>query len=186
MRSPRRRTSVAAAAVLCGVGLAGAAAAQEYCVACTGPDAVYRCTIDQASPTGMPLKMLCVSTLAKEGGHATCAVRGGTVFDCNGPIRRIDAKAVGAALPRPPVQAPPAAGAALPPTAGADGAKQQAGPPQPPKPAPGPESEPPKTVEELAKRVGKSSGESLGKAGSTISDQTSKAWRCLTSLFKSC
>ena len=65
-------------------------AAQEYCVACTGPDAVYRCVIEQANSTGMPLKMLCISTLARDGAHGTCAIRQGTVFDCNGPIRRID------------------------------------------------------------------------------------------------
>lgn len=161
------------------------ATAQEFCVACNGPDAVYRCVIDHAVPQGIPLKMLCLGTLAKQGAHATCAVRGGTVFDCNGPIRRIDARAANQALAQPP--APPATavqpGAASPPVA-AGGQALPAQPEQQPK-AP-PSNEPPKTVEELAKRVSKSSGESLGKAGSAISDSTAKAWGCLTSLFKSC
>lgn len=165
--------------------LATEAAAQEFCVACTGPDAVYRCVIDQAVPQGIPLKMLCLGTLAKQGAHATCAVRGGTVFDCNGPIRRIDARAANQALAPPPApaSAPGQPGAASAPVA-AGGQALPGQPDQQPK-APPPE-EPPKTVEELAKRVSKSSGENLGKAGSAISNSTAKAWGCLTSLFKSC
>ncbi len=155
--------------------------AQEYCVACNGPDAVYRCVIDQAVPQGMPLKMLCLGEMARQGGHATCAVRGGTVFDCNGPIRRIDAKAANQALAQPPpASAPPAASSSAPPAA----VQPSLHPDQKPKPPP--VDEPPKTVEELAKRVSKSSGENLNKAGSAISNSTAKAWGCLTSLFKSC
>jgi hypothetical protein len=52
--------------------LAGRAEAQEYCVACTEPSAVYRCVIDGARPGGgQSLQMLCVTSMAKEG-HATC------------------------------------------------------------------------------------------------------------------
>lgn len=154
------------------------ASAQEYCVACTGPVAVYRCAIDQAVPTGMPLKMLCVSTMAREGGHATCAVRGGTVFDCNGPVKRIDAKAAGQALNGPATTA--ASTMTSQPASGSSDA-------QPEGQAPAIQVKgPPKTVEELAKRMTKSSGESLGKAGSTIADTTTKAWECLKSFFKAC
>lgn len=141
------------------------AAAQEYCVACTEPNAVYRCVIEQAVPTSASLKMLCIGALAREGGHATCAVRSGTVFDCNGPIRRIDARSasdvLGGAIATPANASPVLT---------------------PPDPAAKPENAPPGTVEEVAKQMSKSSGEALGKAG----EVTRKAWGCVASLFKSC
>lgn len=187
MRSAPTTKRLLAAALAAGgsLALAPEAGAQEYCVACTGPDAVYRCVIEQAVPQGIPLKMLCIGTLARDGKHATCAVRGGTVFDCNGAIRRIDAKAASQALSQPASPPPAAEKTAAPPAPGAAGAQ-----PLPAQPAQKPKApasdEPPKTVEELAKRVTKSSGESLDKAGSAISTSTAKAWACLTSLFKSC
>ena len=64
--------------------------AQEYCVACTEPPGLYRCIIEGARPGGsQPLQMLCITAMAKEGHHATCGVKGGTVFDCNGPVKRV-------------------------------------------------------------------------------------------------
>src|SRR5262245_53313675 len=76
---------------LLGCGFAvSRAAGQEYCVACAEPKAVYRCVIEGARPGGQqPLQLLCTVTMAKEGGHASCSVRGGTVFECDGPIRRV-------------------------------------------------------------------------------------------------
>ena len=68
----------------------GAASAQEFCVACNGPPAVYRCVIgDARQAQGQPLQQFCTTTLAKEGAHAECGIRKGTVFDCDGPIKRI-------------------------------------------------------------------------------------------------
>src|SRR5262245_10504541 len=70
--------------------LVGQAEAQEYCVACSEPSAIYRCVIEGAQPRGgQSLQMLCVTTLAKQGGHATCSVKGGTVFECNGAVKRV-------------------------------------------------------------------------------------------------
>ena len=70
--------------------LVGQAEAQEYCVACSEPSAVYRCVIEGAQPRGgQSLQMLCVTTMAKQGGHATCSVKGGTVFECNGAVKRV-------------------------------------------------------------------------------------------------
>lgn len=185
---PRQSTRyLSVVALACGATavLATEAGAQEYCVACTGPEAVYRCVVEQAVPQGIPLKMLCLGTLSRDGGHATCAVRGGTVFDCNGPIRRIDAKAANQAATQPAPPPPAADKAAVPPVPGAAGVQPPPG--QAAQKAKSPaDSEPPKTVEELAKRVTKSSGESLDKAGSAIANSTSKAWGCLTSLFKTC
>lgn len=188
-------------------GIATSAGAQEYCVACTGPDAVYRCVVDVGKPQQMPLKLLCVSTLARTGGHATCAVRGGTVFDCNGPIRRI-----GAATPS--VGSPSAAGSAVTTAAGAaaiatqGGAAPQRSDTAAPKPSPvsavptqGPASaaraspqpsgqrphkQSQQTVEQLAKQAAKSTSNTLKKAGKSIKRSTSKAWNCIASLFNSC
>src|SRR5215475_15503729 len=70
------------------VGL-GTATAQEYCVSCTQPNAIYRCVIEDARPGGQSLTGLCLTALTREGGHAACRVKGGTVFDCNGPIKRV-------------------------------------------------------------------------------------------------
>lgn len=68
----------------------GAAWAQEFCVACAGPPAVYRCVIgDARQAQGQPLQQFCTTTLAREGAHAECGIRKGTVFDCDGPIKRI-------------------------------------------------------------------------------------------------
>jgi hypothetical protein len=70
--------------------LAGRAEAQEYCIACTEPAAVYRCVIDGARPGGgQSLQMLCITSMAKDGNHATCGIKRGTVFDCDGPVKRV-------------------------------------------------------------------------------------------------
>src|SRR6516164_8994923 len=68
----------------------GSAEGQEFCVACSNPPGIYRCVIDGAQPRGgQSLQMLCVTAMAKEGGHATCSVKRGTVFDCDGVVKRI-------------------------------------------------------------------------------------------------
>lgn len=174
-----------------GASCTSAAWAQEYCVACLGPDAVYRCAFDNAAPTGMPLKLLCTSTLARQGGHTSCSIKGGTVFECDAPIRRIDATVAANALRSPadsspdqPRGADPAAAA----TAGRETIKPASAPPGRSAPIPAkakPESSP-QTVEQLAKDVTRSSKESLGKAGDTIGATARKAWDCLKSFLKSC
>lgn len=155
--------------------------AQEYCVACTGPTAVYRCTIDGARPGGsQPLQTLCVTAMAKEGQHAACNVKGGTVFDCNGPVKRVSwaayneqpSKATG-----PEKAKPPQASQRLPPVDDP--------------------SQPPRTVEEMAKRANQKTAEQIKKAnedmkdnaesfGDKVGDGTKKTWRCITSLFTRC
>ena len=82
---------------LVGVGLgslvmsaAGQAAAQEYCVACSEPNGLYRCVIDGAQPRGgQSLQMLCVTAMAKDGKHATCSVKRATVFECDGAVKHV-------------------------------------------------------------------------------------------------
>ena len=69
---------------------AGSAAGQEFCVACSDPPGIYRCVIDGAQPRGgQSLQLLCVTAMAREGGHATCSVKRGTVFDCDGIVKRV-------------------------------------------------------------------------------------------------
>ena len=68
----------------------GTAEAQEYCVGCSEPNALYRCVIEGAQPRGgQSLQMLCVTAMAKDGGHATCSVKRGTVFECDGAVKRV-------------------------------------------------------------------------------------------------
>src|SRR5262245_7118735 len=44
--------------------LVASAEAQEYCVACADPPAVYRCVIEGARPGGsLPLSVLCVTAM---------------------------------------------------------------------------------------------------------------------------
>ena len=192
--SRRHLTLEVTAAVLCIMAASARAEAQEYCVSCKGPDAVYRCVLDVEKPPGMPLKMLCITRLAKEGGHASCSVRGGTVFDCVGPKRIVSANPP-ATTPIKPQGAPHQDGGA--PTPPAPG-------PMPPKSAPvikpaapdnaklppakpgAAQNQPPQTVEELAKRTGQASTQTLKQATDQISESSKKAWNCVTSLFKSC
>ncbi len=178
------RTSAVRSAALLGASLAAGtylstqAQAQEFCVACEGPAAVYRCVLEGIGPAqAQPLKVVCVTTIAKELGHASCSVKGGTVLDCNGPIKRVQAQ--GRALPGPD-------GALPEPTIVA----------APLKPVPDPTSEP-KTLEEVARRMGKSTsdgakdtgaavGNAVKKTGDAIGGAVQKTWTCVTTLFKAC
>jgi hypothetical protein len=171
--------------------LPGTVAAQEYCVVCTQPQAVYRCVIADARPVdNQPLQLMCISTMAREGGHASCAARGGTVFECDGPIKRISVAA-------PPLKANDAAAAtgasqtiAKPgeqaPTKADDPAAGKGGDPTLAKEIKAPPKHPPQTVEQLAKQIAKSSGEQVEKAGRSIGSTARKAWTCVTSLFTTC
>jgi hypothetical protein len=162
------------------LALWGVAEAQEYCVQCSEPNALYRCVIDGAQPQGgQPLQMLCVTAMAKAGGHATCSVKRGTVFDCDGPVKRVPWAAITAPATAPQPQQPAAAG-----TQG--------------DPASKPSSEgPPQTVVEMAKRANQQTADQMKKAGENItqgaksmgdavSNATKKTWECMTSLFTRC
>jgi hypothetical protein len=130
--------------------------------------------------------MLCIGTLARQGGHSTCAVRSGTVFDCNGPVKRIDASAASDPVGGPAVE-PPNADRSAPQSAPAAPVTANPTPQQaPPSPATKPANATPRTVEEVAREMSKSSGEALGKAGDAIAGSTRKAWGCVTSFFKAC
>jgi hypothetical protein len=154
------------------VGL-GAASAQEYCVSCTQPNAIYRCVIEDARPGGQPLTRQCLTALTREGGHAACSVKGGTVFDCNGPIKRVPWTALENGRVAEPAPAQPAI-----------------------QPAPGAKLEPkgePKTMLDLAKRANENlqkanddAKEQAQSAGQAIGNATKKTWDCMLSLFTRC
>ncbi len=151
------------------------AEAQEYCVACTGPTGMYRCIIEGARPGGsQPLQMLCVTAMAKEGQHAACSVKGGTVFDCTGPVKRVPWANYNAPAPKGTAQE------ALQPKA------------QAPPPATDP-NQPPRTVEEMAKRANQQTAEQIKKTNDDVKgkveafgDTTKKTWHCIASLFTRC
>ena len=157
--------------------LGAAAAAQEYCVACSEPNALYRCVIDGAQPQGgQPLQMLCVTAMAKAGGHSTCTVKRGTVFDCDAPVRRVPWTASNA-----PAATAPGASAA----------------PADPGSTKGSPEDPPQTVVEMAKRANQQTADQMKKAGENLkegaksmgdamSNATKKTWDCMTSLFTHC
>jgi hypothetical protein len=152
---------------------AAPAAAQEYCVACTGPAASYRCVVDGAQPGGrQPLQVLCITTMAKDGGHESCSVSHGTVFDCKGPVKHIDWAAL---------NAPAQAAAPAPPKSEAPAATQ-----------PAPQAEP-KTLVDLAKqnnekmkKANEDFKESVRSANKTFGDAAKKTWDCMTSFFTRC
>lgn len=157
--------------------------AQEHCVSCTGPVGLYRCTIDGARPgVTSSLQLLCVERMARDGGHASCSVkRGVTVFDCDGPVRRImvtDADA-------PPVN--PGVGG---PATGTGGAASSPPPAQASDASPKGE---PKTMLEVAKRAKEATDAEFKKAGEQMKSSAEKtntgfknAWRCMTTFFTRC
>ena len=115
--------------------------------------------------------------MAKEGGHGKCAVKGGTVFDCKGPVKRVPWAAYN--------EPPPVKGSIAPPPKQADNPRSA----EP--------SQPPATVEEMAKRANESTAEQikqanedvkakLGSFGQKVGDTTKKTWNCIASLFTRC
>lgn len=166
------------------------ASAQEYCVDCKSPDAIYRCVIDNSGRPGVPLKMQCMTALAQSGKHASCSIKGGTVFDCDGPIFRLDAR-LPVTPPISPAAPPPEKSGATNPT-GPPAETKRSEPAAPPSASPKREPQPtktdgtPRTVEALAKEMTKSSSETLDKAGGAIANGARQTWDCIASFFKSC
>lgn len=165
----RASTTIAAAVML----MPATAFAQEYCVACTEPSALYRCIIDNARPgVASSLQVVCINRIATEGGHGQCAVRRGvTVFECDGIVKRISMAN----------DAPPAT-AGAPPSAPAPAAP--VGTHAAPKSAPevADPNEPPKTVAEMAKRAKAGNDRQMKEAGSFFK----KTLGCIASLFTKC
>jgi hypothetical protein len=150
------------------------ALAAEVCVVCTGPDATYRCTVDQASKIerlrsgDRALQYMCITALAKAGGHTKCRVSRDASGFCAGEARSIGLAELEAAL-----------GGAGPAPDGPEGHEAAPKPTQP---------GPPRTVEELARRTTQTSstGAQLEKASEAIGGAMKKSWLCITSLFTQC
>jgi hypothetical protein len=168
------------------------AAAADVCVVCSGPDATYRCTVEQLASIeryrngDRVLQLMCISELAKAGGHTKCRVNRDPGGFCAGEARTIGLSGLESALANTRGISSP------------DGAND-------PGAAPGPaQGGPPKTVEELARRTTEASSEQLKKAGEVVTGSASSAatrlekaggaiggavkntWRCFASFFKQC
>lgn len=137
----------------------GPVAAQEFCVACNGPSAVYRCVIgDARQAQGQPLQQFCTTTLARQGAHAECGIRKGTVFDCDGPIKRIGVASTG-------------------PDKSAQPSKTSAEPEKP---------KPRENVADTVRDLSRDTGKQMEKTGEAAKGAATGVWTCVTSLFKSC
>jgi hypothetical protein len=184
-----RRSLAIALSALTICGFACGAAAEEYCVTCTEPDAKYRCVIAQPHPDAHdehgPLR--CISEIAQRGSHASCSVGAATSGPCATNLQTVT---LPAEAPAQPVPAPAPVYTPVPGPETAVPAKAEA------EPAPQPEA-PPKTVEEFAKKTAKASGDGLKKAGDAVTDgaqsagnavgkAAKKTWDCLSSFFGNC
>ena len=172
--------------------LTGPAVAQGVCVECKGPERGYRCTVKDAERAQQfrggqrALEFLCISEIARAGGHQSCRVSTGYSGPCIGQPHEIDVAQLGkdnVVGGRPPGAEDGAPGS----QAGA-----AVGPSDPP--AKGPVKKgPPETLEELAREtVAKSKAqlsnadEGVKKAGSAVGGAVKQTWDCLASLFKRC
>ena len=91
--SRRMHPPARAALMLLVLGIAASAAsAQEYCVICTAPDAKYRCSIggEPSIAAGASRgQLLCITELARTGGHASCSVGRNSAEPCEGEPRTV-------------------------------------------------------------------------------------------------
>jgi hypothetical protein len=180
--------------------LAAGASAQEFCVTCSGPTAAYRCLIggetENAAARSSRGQFLCITELAKAGGHASCSATRGQSTPCPGETRTVMFSLADPAttplattapqpalVPVPSSTTPLAPGEDLPPVA--------LPPPQPqPAQAPPavetgsapPANEKPNAVEDLANKTGKA----VSDTGKAVGNAVKKSWDCVASLFGDC
>ena len=152
--------------------MALSAQANEICVSCSGPPAVYRCTVDDADGVARYkggdriLQFICTTELSKAGGHQKCRTRRGSAEPCIGMERTVSLSG-------------PIDGIAAQAESDQSGTIEAA-------PAPDKSSAPPKTVEELARRTATASKDQLDKTGSAVGGAMKKSWNCMISLFQDC
>lgn len=182
--------------------LSHGAAAQEYCVTCTGPDATYRCVIGgeaSAAARSARAQFLCITELAKAGAHASCSAARGQNTPCPGETRTVMFSLADPGAPpphdasapqpkRPPPMTPagaPAGGHDLAPVAVPPPEQQQttAAPPPADTGSAGEETPPKQSaVEEFADKTGKA----VNDTGKAVGHAVKKSWDCVTSLFGDC
>lgn len=87
------RLPAGAALALLTLAAAGPARSGEYCVSCSGPEAHYRCTLEGGAMAGADpgARLLCITTLAKDGGHASCSIDRKSAPPCPGDLKIIAA-----------------------------------------------------------------------------------------------
>lgn len=182
------------------VVLSASAVAQEYCVTCTGPEASYRCLIGGEVPPAVRSssgQFLCITELAKAGGHASCSAARGQASPCAGETRTVMYSLADPAGPLAPGTAPPAAGLSPPPAAGLPPISERELAPVPlppvdqqtqaPSVAPAetgtaPAAPKPNMVEDLANKTGKA----VSDTGKAVGGAVKKSWDCVASLFGNC
>jgi hypothetical protein len=193
------RIAPVAASIILWAFLTGAAA-QEFCVTCSGPDATYRCVIGGEATVAARNsrgQFLCITELAKAGGHKSCSAARGQATPCPGetrtvmftvgdpgasPLEPLPSDGATGMAPLAPVPIAPPAPQPLPPPG-----PQQAQPHTPQSPvdtgsAPAGKPEEPNAVENFAKKT----GEAVNDTGKAVGNAVKKSWDCVASLFGDC
>jgi hypothetical protein len=189
----QRRLPIAALLLLW--ALCSSAAAQEYCVTCAGPPATYRCVVagdGSAAAHAARGQFLCITEIAKSGGHASCSAARGQASPCPGETRTVmfslgePGTSPLEASPTPsakPLFVPVPSANELPPVALPPQQAQPAAPPPPVETgtaAPVPPK--PSMVEDLANKTGKA----VNDTGKAVGGAVKKSWDCVASLFGDC
>ena len=177
------------------LALATGAFAQEFCVTCSSPQASYRCLIGGEASTASRSsrgQFLCITELAKAGGHSSCSATRGQATPCPGETRTVmfslgDPEA--SPLETTPMAAPAASTAPLAPTKEISpvplpppGQQQPAHAPQTTQAPEAPQEPKPNAVEKLAKQT----GEAITETGNAVGNAAKKTWDCVASLFGNC
>ena len=177
-----------AGVVVAAMGSAAMAQSQQVCVDCSGPAASYACSVLESDKvahsrnSGRALEFICISELAKAGGHQSCRASRDFVGPCIGQPRLLD-------LSRPSSQ-----------SAVVTDPNSET---EPIKPA-STEPRPPETLEAVAreavaksqaqlsetdrkmKAAAQSAGAEIEKAGTAVGDVVKKSVGCLVTLFTKC
>jgi hypothetical protein len=183
--------------------------AAEMCVKCTGPDASYDCVVNNSSPIDTVTKLYCITALAKEGPHASCAIDRNSTGPCQGARKEFTIPAsTNEGLGAPgqqnagaPIPSSPDGTAVAAPSGGmAPGDQPPVGEP----PDQDVSNAPPKTVQEMVEKgtksasdsfaktqktagnAAKSAGSALENAGSAVGNAAKTSWKCLSSFFSNC
>ena len=160
---------------------------------CSSPGFTYKCSVKDSERIGQSrnaeraLEYVCITELARAGGHQSCRVSREFAGPCIGHARLID-------ISRPADQSAVVPGT----TASGEAADAKAGAPKPAG------QEPPQTLEALArdtvsksqqqlsetdqkmKNAAKSAGAEIEKAGNAVGDAVKKSVGCLVTLFTKC
>ena len=162
------------------------AEAQEYCVTCKGPDATYRCVIGgdaTVAARNSRGQFLCITELAKAGGHSSCSAARGQATPCPGETRTVmfTLGDPGAS----PLEQPTTTGATAPghlaPVETMPAPLQGQAPVNPQATAPVEEKKP-TAVEDFANKTGKA----VTDTGEAVGGAMKKTWDCVASLFGKC